>query len=220
MYFINIKVIQNLLKSITNNINLISFVILSCLVLSMNVVIKELSNDPKEINDVQDFLFKMIKKEFGYDYVPEWHQDIVNLEEYYINPQRNNFFVAYLETGEIIATIGIRAYDKDFPEFRHLYSRDTTSSIWRLFVDERCRRCGLASKMFQIAENFANGAEFKNIYLHTHKTLPGALEFWTKMGFVVALDSNDELETVHMDKEIKRLDINPLASDFTYAVKL
>ena len=40
------------------------------------------------------------------------------------------------------------------------------------------------------------------------------------MGFVVALDSNDELETVHMDKEIKRLDINPLASDFTYAVKL
>ena len=186
----------------------------------MNVVIKELGNDSKEIKDVQDFLFKMIKKEFGYGYVPEWHQDIVNIEEYYVAPQRNNFFVAYLETGEIIATIGIRAYDKDFPEFRHLYSMDTTSSIWRLFVDERCRRCGLASKMFQIAENFANGAEFKNIYLHTHKTLPGALEFWTKMGFVVALDSNDELETVHMDKEIKRLDINPLASDFTYAVKL
>ena len=186
----------------------------------MNVVIKELINDSKQIEDVQNFLFKMIKLEFGYDYVPEWHQDIVNMDEYYINPKRNNFFVAYTETGEIIATIGIRAYDKDFPEFRHLYSKNTTSSIWRLFVDRRCRRCGLASKMFSIAENFANQSGYNDIYLHTHKNLDGALEFWTKMGFVVALDANDELETVHMDKQIRELEMNPLAQDFKYAVKL
>jgi ribosomal protein S18 acetylase RimI-like enzyme len=186
----------------------------------MNVAIKELSRNSRDINDVQDFLFKMIKDEFGYDYVPEWHQDVVELEEYYINPERNNFFVAYLETGEIIATIGIRAYDKDFPEFRHLYSKDTTSSIWRLFVDRRCRRCGLASKMFAIAENFANDVGYEDIYLHTHKTLDGALEFWTKMGFVVALDADDELETVHMDKKIQKLEINPSVNDFRHAVKL
>ena len=186
----------------------------------MNVVIKELINDSKQIEDVQNFLFKMIKLEFGYDYVPEWHQDIVNMDEYYINPKRNNFFVAYTETGEIIATIGIRAYDKDFPEFRHLYSKNTTSSIWRLFVDRRCRRCGLASKMFSIAENFANQSGYNDIYLHTHKNLDGAIEFWTKMGFVVALDANDELETVHMDKQIRELEMDPLAQDFKYAVKL
>ena len=186
----------------------------------MNVIIKELSENSKEIKEVQEFLFKMIKQEFGYDYVPEWHQDIVKLDEYYINSQRNNFYVAYLETGEIIATIGIRAYDKDFPEFRHLYSNETTSSIWRLFVDERCRRCGLASKMFYIAENFANQVDYNDIYLHTHKNLDGALEFWTKMGFVVVLDANDELETVHMDKQIHELEINPQAYDYEYAVKL
>jgi ribosomal protein S18 acetylase RimI-like enzyme len=187
----------------------------------MNVVIKELENDSGKIRDVQEFLFKMIKLEFGYDYVPEWHQDIMNMEEYYINPERNNFYVAYSEkTGEIIATIGIRAYDKDFPEFRHLYSKDTTSSIWRLFVDRRCRRCGLASKMFCIAESFANGVGYDDIYLHTHKTLDGAIEFWTKMGFVVSLDSNDELETVHMDKKIQGLKINPQAIEFRHAVTL
>jgi ribosomal protein S18 acetylase RimI-like enzyme len=186
----------------------------------MNVVIRELINDSKRIKNVQNFLFKMIKLEFGYDYVPKWHQDIINIEEYYIKPERNNFFVAYTETGEIIATIGIRSYDKDFPEFRHLYSNDTTSSIWRLFVDRRCRRCGLASKMFSIAENFANQAGYNDIYLHTHKNLDGALEFWTKMGFVVASDANDELETVHMDKQIRELEMNPLAQDFKYAVKL
>lgn len=187
----------------------------------MNVVIKELSDDSNQIGKVQDFLFKMIKKEFGYDYVPEWHQDIVNMNDFYISPERNNFFVAHVkETGEIIATIGIRAYDKDFPEFRHLYSENTTSSIWRLFVDRRCRRCGLASKMFTIAESFANEVGYNDIYLHTHKNLDGALEFWTKMGFVISLDSNDELETVHMDKKIQELDINPQSIDFKYAVKL
>lgn len=186
----------------------------------MNVIIKELNNDLEQIRDVQEFLFKMIKLEFGYDYVPQWHHDIMNMEEYYIAPEKNNFFVAYTETGEIIATIGIRAYDKDFPEFRHLYSKDTTSSIWRLFVDKRCRRCGLASKMFSIAENFANQSDYNDIYLHTHKNLDGAIEFWTKMGFVVALDADDELQTVHMDKKIHELEINPQATDFGYAVKL
>lgn len=187
----------------------------------MNVVIKELTDNPKQIDDVQKFLFKMIKLEFGFDYVPKWHQDIVNLEKFYISPERNNFFVAYLEkTGEIIATIGVRSYDKDFPEFRQIYSKDTTSSIWRLFVDRRCRRCGLASKMFSIAENFANRGGYRDIYLHTHKTLDGAVEFWTKMGFVVVLDSDDELQTVHMDKQIHELDMNSHFLDFRHAVKL
>ena len=60
----------------------------------MNVSIKELSNDPEEIKKVQEFLFCMIKLEFGYGYVPEWHQDIVSMDEYYIDPKRNAFFVA------------------------------------------------------------------------------------------------------------------------------
>ena len=174
----------------------------------MNVTIKPLSNNSKEIKCVREFLFKMIKKEYGFDYVPEWHRDIVRLDEYYINPKRSNFFVAYNETGEIIATIGVRAYDKDFPKFRQLYSKDITSSIWRLFVDRGCRRCGLASKMFSIAENFVNEVGY------------GAFEFWSKMGFVVVWDSNDELETVHMDKKIQRLEINSPAGDYCHAVQL
>ena len=185
----------------------------------MNVIIKELDNNSKKIKQVQEFLFKQIKVEFGYDYVPEWHHDIIKMDEYYIDPNRNNFFVAYSESDEIIATIGIRAYDKDFPEFRGIYSKDKTSSIWRLFVDSRYRRCGLASKMFSIAENFAYEVGYENIYLHTHKNLDGALQFWTKMGFVVVLDSNDDLETVHMDKYIQGLEIDSHEYVFNYAVK-
>ncbi len=74
--------------------------------------------------------------------------------------------------------------------------------------------------MFSIAENFANEAGYNEIYLHTHKNLDGALKFWLKMGFVVALDANDELETVHMDKKIHELEINSLSIDYRHAVKL
>ena len=186
----------------------------------MKVIIKKLINDLEMISDVQKFLFAQIKKEFGYDYVPEWHQDVVDMEKYYINPKRNNFFIAYNENCEIIATIGIRAYDKNFPQFRGQFSNDSTSSIWRLFVDEKYRRCGLASKMFSVAESFANEFDYEDIYLHTHKTLPGAIKFWTKMGFIIILDSNDELETVHMDKKIRGLEINTPHSIFKYAVML
>ena len=185
----------------------------------MEIIIKRLSNDANQIKDVKTFLFKQIKNEFGYDYVPQWHQDIVNLEKYYINPKKNNFFIAYNQNNKIIATIGIRAYDKDFEEFKDIYSKKSTASIWRLFVDTRYRRCGLASKMFSVAENFANEVGFKGIYLHTHKTLPGALEFWMKMGFIIVLDGDDNLQTVHMDKKIKGFDVSSIQSTFNYALE-
>ena len=74
--------------------------------------------------------------------------------------------------------------------------------------------------MFSVAEGFANQVGYNDIYLHTHKNLDGAIEFWTKMGFVCVLDSDDELETVHMDKQIQELEINPQSADLKYAVEL
>ena len=174
----------------------------------MNISIKELENDFNQIDEVQKFLFSQIKREFGYGYVPEYHEDIKNLREYYIYPQRNSFFVACDESNNIIATIGIRAYDKSFEEFEGIYSSNHTASIWRLFVDEKYRRCGIASMLFNIAEKFAYENLYKEIYLHTHKTLDGAIDFWKKMGFKITIDTNNELQTVHMDKAI--LNINPL----------
>ena len=60
-------------------INYVKNVILFKMVCSMNVIIKPLSNDSEQIKIVREFLFKMIKKEFGYDYVPEWHEDIIKI---------------------------------------------------------------------------------------------------------------------------------------------
>ena len=185
----------------------------------MEVIIKKLNKKQEILNNVQVFLFNQIKNEFGFDYVPEWHQDIINLEEYYVNPKNNNFYVAFNESDEIVATIGIRAYDKNFVQFTNRYSKEDTASIWRLFVDKSYRRCGLGSKMFYMSENFAKEVGFENIYLHTHKTLSGAIEFWTEMGFIVTLDENNNLQTVHMDKNIQSMDINHISTSFKYPME-
>ena len=169
----------------------------------MCILIKELDNDFQQIDKVQEFLFAQIKKEFGYGYVPEFHRDIKNLNDFYIAPKRNIFLIAIDErSDEIVATIGLRAYDKNFEEFKGTYSAQSTASIWRLFVDEKFRRCGTASLLFKLVEDFAFKNNFNEIYLHTHKTLDGALDFWNKMGFKVTLDTNNELQTVHMEKNI------------------
>ena len=74
--------------------------------------------------------------------------------------------------------------------------------------------------MFDVAETFANQQDYDFIYLHTHRTLNGALEFWTKMGFVITIDAGDELETVHMDKKIRGIEITSIQSTFNYALEL
>ena len=183
----------------------------------MCILIKKLENNDEQIKNLQKFLFNQIKKEFGYGYIPAYHKDIKNLNDYYINPKNSIFLMAIDEpSNKIIATIGLRAYDKNFDEFKDCYSSNSTASIWRLFVDKKYRRCGVASKLFKLVETFAFENQFSEIYLHTHKTLNGAIVFWKKMGFKITVDTNNELQTVHMEKDISQNICNSLCSYSNY----
>ena len=153
----------------------------------MNFTIKKLSDDCDTKIRVRNFLFSQIRSEYGYGYIPSWHKDIVDLNKYYIDCRKNNlFFVENNDDGRIIASMAIRQYDKDFPEFRDIYSRETTASIWRSFV----------------VEEFCYEKDFHEIYLHTQKNLVAGFNFWKKVGFQVTLDTNNELKTVHMVKNL------------------
>lgn len=173
-----------------------------------NYEIKEISNLKIPLDDVKEFLFKLIKDEYGLDYVPKYHDDIKHLEEYYIYPERSNFYVAFdSKSNEIIGTLGIREYDMESLEFPNLYSKKSTASFYRVFVHKNYRRKGVASDLVKKAENFCYCKGFNEIYLHTQKFVNGALAFWLCNNFNIRLDSNNKLKTVHMDKMIKR---NPL----------
>ena len=167
----------------------------------INIQIKEINNTDVEINLTKEFLFDQIKKEYGIGPNPIFHYDIEKLDEYYISPSRNNFFIAW-DGDKIVATAAVRAYDKDYAFFKDIYSKENTASIWRLMVDKNYRRHGLARSLVGLIENFSRSKSYDKIYLHTHRYLDAALPFWKSLDYKVTVEEDDYDETVHMLKNL------------------
>lgn len=165
----------------------------------MDFTIKELQNDHEAIESAKDFLYGQIRKVYDIGPTPEFHYDIEAIDEYYILPSSNAFFVAY-EGDKIVATAAIRAYDRDYEFFRGIYSKEDTASIWRLMVDEEYQRHGIARRLVNTMEEFAVKKGYVRIYLHTHRYLDAALSFWKSMGYELTVEEDDYDETNHMEK--------------------
>lgn len=166
----------------------------------MNIKITEI-NKEDEIPLVQDFLYNQIKNEYGIGPNPKFHYDIDELKEYYVLPDRNNFFIAW-DGDKIVATAAIREYDLGYDFFSELYSKDTTASIWRLMVDKNYRRYGIARNLVTKIEDFACCKSYDKIYLHTHRYLEAGLPFWKSLGYIVTVEEDDYDETIHMIKHL------------------
>ncbi len=163
--------------------------------------VKELLKEHVHTYHVKKFLFKMIQDEFGYGYIPSYHQDIMDLQGYYLEPDRNSFLLAvHHSTGKIMGTIGIRSYDRNFPLFKNYYHPESTASLWRVFVDKTWRRNGVASTLVRMAEEFCQKKGYEKIYLHTQKNIPGSLDFWLSNDYQIVEDTENHLKTVHMEK--------------------
>ena len=147
------------------------------------------------------FLYNQIREVYGIGQTPEFHYDIEGLKDYYILPKRNNFFVA-LDGNDIVATAGIRAYDKDYEFLKDKCCKEDTASIWRLMVDKDYRRNGIARMLVGEMENFAKNEGYSNIYLHSHRYLDAAIPFWKSLDYKVTLEEEDYDETTHMLKNL------------------
>ena len=92
------------------------------MIILLKYKIEQLKDTNIPLSEVEDFLLKHIKNEYNLDYTPEYHRDIKYLYEYYVNPERNNFYIATnLENNKIIGTIGIREYDVSCQNFPNSY---------------------------------------------------------------------------------------------------
>ncbi|WP_405274000.1 GNAT family N-acetyltransferase [Methanobrevibacter sp.] len=167
----------------------------------MNINVREIKDNDLEINAAKDFLFNQIDKEYHIGPTPKFHYDIFDLRDYYISPDKSNFFVA-IDDEKIVATAAIRPYDKDYEFFKGIYSKDDTASLWRLMVDKEYRRNGLARILVELMEDFARIEGYDRIYLHSHRYLEAAIPFWKSMGYETTLEEDDYDETTHMIKNL------------------
>lgn len=170
----------------------------------MNIKITEITPEYIEKYNIKEFLFNMIKTCYGFDYIPQYHYDIVNMEEYYINPEKNNFYMAIdTNNDQLIGTSAIRGYDQKYNIRGKNYSKENTASIYRVFVSSKYRHCKIGSKLVNTVEKFCKETQYNTIYLHTQKDSYGALPFWKHNNYKITHNTHDSMGTIHMEKVLQ-----------------
>lgn len=124
-------------------------------------------------------------REFGYGYVPEWHRDVVDIVDTYLDDPRHLLLVA-VRDGEVVATTGVRSAGPAHPphprRLAERYPPGTTAQLVRVYVTAEHRRHGLARTMVRMACHFAATTPgYDSIYLHTNVHVEGAEAFWRSM---------------------------------------
>lgn len=154
-----------------------------------------------EIPEVVDFCMNIVREVFPLLDPEVPPIDLLKLEETYIVPSRATFIAAYSKTGRVVGTIAARPYDGRIPHLKGHYDLASTVEIVRCFVGPELRRSGLGSMMVGQLIPFCQEAGYQTLYLHTHKFLPGALDFWKNQGFSIKCEDDDpKWQTVHMDR--------------------
>ncbi|NLY47195.1 MAG: GNAT family N-acetyltransferase [Tissierella sp.] len=156
----------------------------------------------EEVSIAQDFLFKMVKKLYNSDKNPLYHNDIINMKEVYIENKKNILIGAFDEDGQLIGTIAVKQFVDRFKVLNGIYKEELTAELGRCYIDESLRRRGVGSSLFDKILEFCKESGYEKIYLHTHRHLPGGFDFWSKMGFVITVEEDDEEKTVHMEKSV------------------
>ncbi|WP_051798079.1 GNAT family N-acetyltransferase [Streptomyces sp. NRRL S-337] len=140
---------------------------------------------PADVDGARRLMLDTFYTEFGYGYVPAWHDDVIDIEGTYLDDPRHLLLVAE-HNGEVVATTGVRSAGPVHPPhprwLAERYPHGSTAQIVRVYVRPAHRRHGLARTMVRIASDFAATTPgYDSIYLHTNVRVEGAEAFWRSM---------------------------------------
>lgn len=125
-------------------------------------------------------------KEYFPNYEAKYNLDLLNLFDYYNEPQ--NIFLIGLINDTVVATGGI------------VWENDDTARIVRMSVKKEYRREGYASMILKALEKKAFDQGYKIIVLETTKTWQKAIAFYKKNNYKVTYIDTDN---IHFEKSIE-----------------
>lgn len=153
-------------------------------------------------------------RDFGYGYLPRWHDDIIDPAAYYLEPEDHCLLVAETEKGEIVGTAGVRKATPASPphprEAVDRFEEGRTATLYRVYVRPEWRRRGMAGALVRECLEFvATRDVYTGVYLHTDARVPGAVPFWERYGELVCDErdpnlSAEEFQTAHFALAIPR----------------
>lgn len=124
-------------------------------------------------------------RDFGTGYVPRWHEDVIDVEGFYLGPDRHVLLVAYdEEDGAVVGTGALDSRGPRHPQWlADRYPDGETAQLRRVYVRPEHRRRGLAGRMVAELLDFARqDGRYRSVYLHTYRHSPGALDLWRTLG--------------------------------------
>jgi GNAT superfamily N-acetyltransferase len=167
------------------------------------ITIKKVTQE--DIPQMLEFVMKVRREEFptlNNDVLPH---DLLHFEEAYIHPRDAVFLAAFSKEGSIMGSIAVSRYDGRVKAVEGWYDLQTTAEILKCYVDKDARRSGIGSLLVKEAINFSRECGYETAYLHTHRFLPGAVQFWQSHGYAIKLEEGDSMQTVHMDRRVMPL---------------
>ncbi|MFB8375812.1 GNAT family N-acetyltransferase [Paenibacillus taichungensis] len=169
-------------------------------VTQLQAVPKVIAIQEHQINDAIDFAMRVRKEVFPMLDHEELPVDLEQFKEHYLDSADAVFLVAVNQDEEIVGSIGILPYDGRIEIVNGRYPEQSAAEIVKCYVDSKYRRYGIGSLLVRELEKVVAELQYTTLYLHTHRFLPGAVDFWKRQGYVVIVEQDDDWQTVHMDK--------------------
>lgn len=164
------------------------------------IVVRRAAGDNAQV--IAEFALRSIKEVYGREVRKDWDRDLLDFQRFYLETPGNAFFAAYAGDEEVVGALAVRRYDGRIGILSGFYDVKVTAELCRCFVARHYRRMGVASLLVREAEGFCRASGYRVLYLHTHRHLPGALDFWLSQGFMIRLDEGGSLQTVHLEKAL------------------
>ena len=92
---------------------------------------------------------------------------------YHAQPEKRVYFIAQDEQGRVMGGVGIT----EFPGLSHC------AELQKLYLDDVAKGKGYSRELMKLAEDWARGAGYQQLYLETHSNLKIALGLYEKLGF-------------------------------------
>ncbi|MGI5201367.1 GNAT family N-acetyltransferase [Spirillospora sp. CA-108201] len=160
----------------------------------------------ENLDGARSLMLDTFYHDLGYGYRPEWHRDVIELEETYLRTPRHALFVA-VHDGQVVGTTAVRAQGPRNPPHPawlvERYPDRSTGQLFRVYVRREHRRNGLARDLVGQARDFVAATPgYEHLYLHSDTRSDGAEPFWKSVARVVRDDRDGapgHFQTVHYE---------------------
>ncbi|NUU79540.1 GNAT family N-acetyltransferase [Paenibacillus xylanilyticus] len=160
-----------------------------------------------QIENAIDFAMRVRREVFPMMNHERLPVDLEQFKENYLDSADAVFLVAVMEDERIVGSIGILPYDGRIEAITGRYPAQSAAEIVKCYVDSEYRRYGIGSLLVRELEKMVAKLHYTTLYLHTHRFLPGAVDFWKGQGYVVVVEQDDDWQTVHMEK-VARVEVD------------